>query len=758
MNPANWWTHSYRLYFICECELERHFAFHKGYKIKQPRSFFRKYGPYLKNMLTVVRVALAVSSFAMPQIGSLAGFIDQLPPFLFEKTFQEGLSRNLNKMVNVVDNALNENLSPETINDPHGIDMVEGAELREIASFLQMTDNRGSFGNLYRSTNERGEVRWLCFYHYREFSSEKRLKNLRRDFRQLGGELRLGTASIDESSVKKLNEILDVLVRGLSIFKMIFTNCKIRMKTFEKLLSIATQRNLIHYIEFRDVLILTSVGFVKLHSDIILKLKEAINSTKNLTIQYIVSSPGEIFEQKMALSAYFAMHSNARLFLELRTDNLIEQFSCSGLTDFDLSTVREWIRQNQSSWKIRMDDANHVVFTHPLSGMKESLLTVTNFLLKIPNLRQLDYYHTAVNGEVLQTLCQALGNNTTSLESLHFNESKMSQSLSVVGYFISILADKKILSDRIGSICASNITRMLKENKSLTEISFPTITELKSNDMLIIAQAIRTHSLLTTVKIGSLPTSSTNHVFGQLFENPSIEDFTCIVNDDEEFYDLRDALKKNKTLKRLSIDIYNLNGKEINEGFCQNISRLPSLETLILSFSTTIDCSRLLRFLATKSLVKNLSLTRVSNWQSLITFINDGWKLINLTLSHCDISFSDIELITTSLKSKSQSIAELNLSNNNLSDDSAIKLASLLLRDSSTLTILNLSNNSFSLSCIFNLIKILHFNTLLKILDIRSCFKWNHQQRINSIDLQELKKTIANLAIDNELVDIQWND
>ena len=452
------------------------------------------------------------------------------------------------------------------------------------------------------------------------------------------------------------------------------------------------------------------------------------------------------------------MHSNARLFLELRTDNLIEQFSCSGLTDFDLSTVREWIRQNQSSWKIRTDDANHVVFTHPLSGMKESLLTVTNFLLKIPNLRQLDYYHTAVNGEVLQTLCQALGNNTTSLESLHFNESKMSQSLSVVGYFISILADKKILSDRIESICASNITRMLKENKSLTEISFPTITELQSNDMLIIAQAIRTHSLLSTVKIGSLPTSSTNHVFGQLFENPSIEDFTCIVNDDEEFYDLRDALKKNKTLKRLSIDIYNLNGKEINEGFCQYVSRLPALETLILLFSSTIDCSRLLRFLATKSFVKNLSLTRISNWQSLINFIDNGWKLTSLSLSHCNIQFSDIESLAKSLKSNPQSIVELNLSNNNLSDDSATKLGSLLPGDSFPLTILNLSNNSFSLSCILDLIKMLHFNTLLKILDIRSCFHWNNQKRSNSTDLQELKKTIANLVIDNALVDIQWND
>src|SRR5438309_890553 len=109
-------------------------------------------------------------------------------------------------------------------------------------------------------------------------------------------------------------------------------------------------------------------------------------------------------------------------------------------------------------------------------------------------------------------------------------------------------------------------------------------------------------------------------------------------------------------------------------------------------------------FYSTKCLVKNLSLTRVSNWQYLVKFINKGWKLTSLTLSHCDISFSDIELITKSFKSNSQSIVELNLSNNNLSDDSANELRSLL-RNSPPLTILTLSNNSFSLSCILNLIE-----------------------------------------------------
>ena len=762
LNPANWWMHSYRLYFICECECEseRHLAFHKGYPIKEPRLFFRKYGPYLKNTIRAARVTLLVSGFVMPPIGSLAGFTDQIPSFLFQRTFQGGLSRNLDKMLNVIDNALKENLTPATMNNSHGINTVEGADLREIASFLQKTDDRNSYGNLQRSTDERGEVRWLCFMHHPTFSSEEPLKSLRQDFRQLGGELRLGTAIIDESSVKNLDKMLDVLVRGLSIVKMVFTNCKIRMKTFEKLLFIATQRNLIDHIEFRDVLISPSVGFIRLHSEIIPKLEEAIIKNEKLTIQYIVSSPGEIFEKKNALSTYFAMNCNSRLLLKLHSDHMFEQFSCSGLTDSDLNTVREWIRETQSSWKIRTVDANRVVFIDPLGEMKEFLLPVTKFLLGIPNLRQLDYYHTTVNSEVLQTLCEALENNTTSLKSLHFNESRMTRPLSVVTYFTSLLANRKTLSERIGSICASHITRMLKGNKSLTEISFPTITELQPNDMLKISQAIGTHSSLSTVKIGSLPTSSTNPtsgVFSHLLQNPSIEDFTCTVNGDEEFKDLRNALEKNKTLKRLSIHIFNQNQTAKDEGFCQNVSRLPALETLTLSFSIMNDCRRLLRLLSTKCLVKNLSLTRVSNWRYLINFIDEGWKLTSLTLSHCDISFSDIERITTSFKSNSQSIVELNLSNNNLSDGSANELGSLL-RDSPPLTILTLSNNTFSLSCILNLIKALHSNTSLKILDIRSCFKWNHQQGTNSTDLQELKKAIANLADANELVDIQWND
>jgi hypothetical protein len=62
-NPANWFHLNYRLYFLWEWENGKkpHLAFHEGYKIKQPGEFLRKFGPYLRDMLTVLKYAIVVS-------------------------------------------------------------------------------------------------------------------------------------------------------------------------------------------------------------------------------------------------------------------------------------------------------------------------------------------------------------------------------------------------------------------------------------------------------------------------------------------------------------------------------------------------------------------------------------------------------------------------------------------------------------------------------------------------------------------------
>ncbi|CAF1466867.1 unnamed protein product [Adineta steineri] len=162
-----------------------------------------------------------------------------------------------------------------------------------------------------------------------------------------------------------------------------------------------------------------------------------------------------------------------------------------------------------------------------------------------------------------------------------------------------------------------------------------------------------------------------------------------------------------------------------------------------------VDCSRLCRNLVLSSSLQSLSLSRVSNWQNLTNLIESGWKLKSLSLCQCNIDFSDIELLVKSLRSNASSITDLSLSNNNLSEDSVIKLGGALLSELFSLTILDLSNNPLSLTCIVCLIKMLHFNTVLRVLDIRACLKR---------DDQECKKAIVDLIRMNEFVEIRWND
>ncbi|CAF1493589.1 unnamed protein product, partial [Adineta steineri] len=743
INPINWWTRSYRLFFICECDNERHFAFHEGYEMKQIRELFRKYGPYVQKMLIVVRAAIAVSSFVLPQLTYFSPSVQQtIPRFLLDKSFQDTLTNNLNSMDNVIEVSLKENLSTRTMNALHLEDNIQGVELREIRSFLKRTDNQSSFGNLYRSTNENGQIRWLCLHHYRQYSGEKQIEGLKQEFHQLGGEIRLDNAVVEKSSAKRLEEMLNVICRGLVLFKITLRNCKIRTSVFDKLLSIACQRNLIRHIKFQDIIIQPTVGFPKTHREIISKFEEALNNNKHLTIEYTVSLDEDTMKKDNSLLSHFVAHSTRRLSLNLYTSDIIERFLCSGLSDSDLQTIREWICKSKLSWSVRSSDRDRFVFAHSSQEMKQSLIILTSFLIQFQNLHELSYYKTTIEEDMLQTLCKALESNATSLRMLHFSEKPIA----------NILTNNKISPIELSSSCVPHIVNMLKFNISLTELTLPSISCLHTDDIVSIIEALRIHPHICILQIGCIPPilrGDSYNVFDRLLNGTIIEDFTCVIDGDEQFFTLRDALEKNTILTSLRISILNMQCKEINEGFCQYIAQLPTLKILSLSLDVMIDCSRLCRSLVLSSSLQSLSLSRVSNWQNLTNLIESGWKLKSLSLCQCNIDFNDIELLVKSLRSNTTTITNLSLSNNNLSDDSVIKLGGALLSELFSLTMLDLSNNPLSLTCIVCLIKMLHFNTVLKVLDIRACLKR---------DDQECKKAIVDLTRMNEFVEVRWND
>ncbi|KAG0245976.1 hypothetical protein BG011_002610, partial [Mortierella polycephala] len=45
---------------------------------------------------------------------------------------------------------------------------LEGADLRQLSSYLSKADEARTLGNLYRTVTEEGHVKWVCFDHYRD--------------------------------------------------------------------------------------------------------------------------------------------------------------------------------------------------------------------------------------------------------------------------------------------------------------------------------------------------------------------------------------------------------------------------------------------------------------------------------------------------------------------------------------------------------------------------------------------------------------
>ncbi|KAF9079066.1 hypothetical protein BGX23_005177, partial [Mortierella sp. AD031] len=77
-----------------------------------------------------------------------------------------------------------------------GLEALEGADLRQLDSFLKTTDEGRVFGNLYRIVTSEGHVKWVCLDHYRENYRSKAAQDLRDAVQEVGGEYNEVTGSV----------------------------------------------------------------------------------------------------------------------------------------------------------------------------------------------------------------------------------------------------------------------------------------------------------------------------------------------------------------------------------------------------------------------------------------------------------------------------------------------------------------------------------------------------------------------------------
>ncbi|KAF9347385.1 hypothetical protein BGX26_001141 [Mortierella sp. AD094] len=184
-----------------------HIARHEGYEIRNGTKFFLKYGKYILVLMRFLRMGMSSVHLSAP--------LTPIP-----KLVSVGIDYSIDYMKALsVFNPVLENIN--TIDD---YEELEGADLRQLGSFLRINDQKKSLGNLYRITTDTGHVKWVCIDHYRSTYKEKEQRTFANVVEVNGGKYdpQLGQVNIRPASKIRATEFFDALVKARHIYDLDF--------------------------------------------------------------------------------------------------------------------------------------------------------------------------------------------------------------------------------------------------------------------------------------------------------------------------------------------------------------------------------------------------------------------------------------------------------------------------------------------------------------------------------------------------------
>ncbi|KAI8596605.1 hypothetical protein EDD21DRAFT_357998 [Dissophora ornata] len=231
----------FRLFFLCECGAHTmsgestiphvvHLAKHEGYDISRPKEFFRKYGSYLFTMMQMVKYGVTVAGIIVPPLAHF-GVGKGI------EAVQKTLHLAGHSFGNLVDHTIaylqdQKNGAGCEIDISTGqvdldrMEVLEGAELRQLESYLNVSDKGRSLGNLYRTVTDKGHVKRVCNDHFREnyrYSSMQKLKELVAanggSYNEVTGSIRISLTS--KSRAKRFYDAI-VKARGIQELDITF--------------------------------------------------------------------------------------------------------------------------------------------------------------------------------------------------------------------------------------------------------------------------------------------------------------------------------------------------------------------------------------------------------------------------------------------------------------------------------------------------------------------------------------------------------
>ncbi|KAI8349157.1 hypothetical protein B0O80DRAFT_501571 [Mortierella sp. GBAus27b] len=184
----------FRLYFLCECGThtmnensktahEIHLAKHEGYDLEKPNEFFERYGSYVLTLMNMIKYGVTAASCVVSPLSSLkiVEGIDTIQEHM--KFVKENIAPLVDSTIDFLDGFKRKTDSEEKLAEGHTefdqLEALEGADLRQLESYLKVKDKGRVLANLYRIVTTEGHVKWVCFDHYKATYRQSAVQHLR---------------------------------------------------------------------------------------------------------------------------------------------------------------------------------------------------------------------------------------------------------------------------------------------------------------------------------------------------------------------------------------------------------------------------------------------------------------------------------------------------------------------------------------------------------------------------------------------------
>ncbi|KAK3817457.1 MAG: hypothetical protein J3Q66DRAFT_440227 [Benniella sp.] len=263
-NPMDFFSNKFRLYFLCECGEHTkatnskiphhiHLAKHGGYDIASPKEF-RQYGSYVLTILRMLKFGISIAGVVVPAVSLLVrdDMLHQATSSL--KMLIGNISSGMDQVIHSIENiSTNEDVVDGHSGLVENSERLEGADLRQLKTFLKNKDSNRVLGNLYRTVTSEGHVKWVCLDHFRENYHAKAAQSFRETVYSLHGTFdeNIGRAEVTLRSRLQAEQFYRVLESAKSVYEL---KVELDWET--------TQSD---FKDLRDTLAISNVGVLELH-------------------------------------------------------------------------------------------------------------------------------------------------------------------------------------------------------------------------------------------------------------------------------------------------------------------------------------------------------------------------------------------------------------------------------------------------------------------------------------------------------------